>query len=155
MPIWRAFTADQVLRFNKISIFDSTYLAPRRNPGLGHLLMVVSILMLLFIVFIRLWHFTFIRMDAMLYVFFQLTKLPVASTFWCYIGSLGINQANSFFKIISALRQRVWQLYDINYYKIRISIDTTVETTFGNQQGGCKGIICILTLVPWRLWLID
>ena len=40
---------------------------------------------------------------------------------------------------MSTLCERVWQLCDINYYKIRISIDTTVETIFGNQQGGRKG----------------
>ena len=120
-------------------IFDSTYLAPRRDPKLGHHLMVVGILMLLFIGFNRIWHFTCIRLDAMLCGFFRLTKLPVATTFWRYVDSLGINQANSFSTIISTLRERVWQLCDIEYYRIRISIDTTVETTFGNQQGGRKG----------------
>ena len=70
-------------------IFDSTYLAPARQPKLGHHLMVVGILMLLFIGFNRLWHFTYIRLDAMLCGFFQLTKLPVATTFWRYVDSLG------------------------------------------------------------------
>jgi hypothetical protein len=51
---------------------------------------------------------------------------------------LGINQANAFLKIMSTLRERVWQLREIEYYRIRISIDTTVETIFGNQQGGRK-----------------
>ena len=120
-------------------IFDSTYLAPERQPKLGHHLMVVGILMLLFIGFNRLWHFTYIRLDAMLCGFFRLTKLPVATTFWRYVDSLGINQAGSFLKIISTLRERVWQLCDIEYGRIRISIDTTVETIFGNQQGGRKG----------------
>jgi hypothetical protein len=96
-------------------IFSSTYLAPRREPKLGHQLMVVGILMLLFIGFNRLWHFTYIRLDAMLCGFFRLTKLPVASTFWRYVDSLGINQANSFLKIMSTLRERVWQLCDIEY----------------------------------------
>jgi hypothetical protein len=126
-----------LVRFKEI--FDSTYLAPRREPKLGHHLMVVGILMLLFIGFNRLWHFTYIRLDAMLCGFFRLTKLPVASTFWRYVDSLGINQANSFLNIVSMLRERVWQLCDIEYYRIRISIDTTVETIFGNQQGGRKG----------------
>jgi hypothetical protein len=126
-----------LVRFKEI--FDSTYLAPRREPKLGHHLMAVGILMLLFIGFNRLWHFTYIRLDAMLCGFFRLTKLPVASTFWRYVDSLGINQANSFLKIMSTLRERVWQLCDIEYYRIRISIDTTVETIFGNQQGGRKG----------------
>ena len=113
-------------------IFDSTYLAPQRQPKLGHHLMVVGILMLLFIGFNRLWHFTYIRLDAMLCGFFRLTKLPVATTFWRYVDSLGLNQALSFLKIISTLRERVWQLCDIEYYRICISIDTTVETIFGN-----------------------
>ena len=85
-------------------IFDSTYLAPQRQPKLGHHLMVVGILMLLFIGFNRLWHFTYIRLDAMLCGFFRLTKLPVATTFWRYVDSLGINQASSFLKIIWAIR---------------------------------------------------
>jgi len=126
-----------LVRFEEI--FDSTYLAPRRDPKLGHHLMVVGILMLLFIGFNRLWHFTYIRLDAMLCGFFRLTKLPVATTFWRYVDSLGINQANAFLNILSALRERVWQLCNIEYYRIRISIDTTVETIFGNQQGGRKG----------------
>jgi hypothetical protein len=90
------------VRFKEI--FDSTYLAPRREPKLGHHLMFVSILMLLFISFNRLWHFTYIRLDAMLCGFFRLTKLPAATTFWRYVDSLGINQANSFVKIISTLQ---------------------------------------------------
>jgi hypothetical protein len=71
--------------------------------------------------------------------FFRLTKLPAASTFWRYVDSLGINQSGCFLKLMSTLRERVWQLCDINYGRIRISIDTTVETIFGNQQGGRKG----------------
>jgi hypothetical protein len=71
--------------------------------------------------------------------FFQLTRLPVASTFWRYVGSLGINQANSLLKIMSILRERVWLLCGLNYKQIHLSIDTTVETLYGNQQGGRKG----------------
>ena len=77
-----------LVRFKEI--FDSTYLAPRRDHKLGHHLMVVGIFMLLFIGFNRLWHFTYIRLDAMLCGFFRLTKLPVATTFWRYVDSLGI-----------------------------------------------------------------
>ena len=120
-------------------IFNSTYLRPHRDPKLGHHLMVVGILMLLFIGFNRLWHFTYIRLDAMICGFFRLTKLPVASTFWRYVDSLGINQANCFLNIMRIVRERVWQLCGIGYYRIRISVDTTVETVFGNQQGGRKG----------------
>ena len=120
-------------------IFDSTYHEPSRDPKLGHYSMVIGIVMLLFIGFNRVWHFVYVRLDAMLCGFFRLTRLPAASTFWRYVDSLGINQAQSLLNINSILRQRVWQLADINYYQIRINIDTTVETLYGHQQGSRKG----------------
>jgi hypothetical protein len=126
-----------LLKFEEI--FNSTYRAPSREPKLGHYLMVVGILMLLFIGFNRIWHFTYVRLDAMLCGFFRLTRLPVASTFWRYVDSLGINQSNAFLKIMSTLRERFWQLCGLRYEQINISIDTTVETLYGNQQGGRKG----------------
>ena len=120
-------------------IFNFAYTAPARKPKLGHHLMVVGILMLLFIGFNRLWHFTYVRLDAMLCRFFRLERLPVASTFWRYLDSLSINQARSFLKITSILRERFWQLSGLQRKSIHISIDTTVETIYGNQQGGRKG----------------
>jgi hypothetical protein len=120
-------------------LFKATYHAPARQPKLGHYSMVAGLLMLLFIGFNRIWHFTYIRFDAMLCGFFRLMKLPVASTFWRYLDSLSINQAQSFLKLTSVLRERVWQQLGLNYYRICIDIDTTVETIYGNQQGGRKG----------------
>ena len=120
-------------------IFNSTYRAPARQPKLGHYSMVIGLLMLLFIGFNRIWHFTYIRLDAILCGFFRLTKLPVASTFWRYLDSLSINQAQSLLKLMSILRERVWQQLGLNYYRICIDIDTTVETIYGKQQGGRKG----------------
>jgi hypothetical protein len=120
-------------------IFENLYIAPKRKTKLGNYRMVVGILMLLFIGFNRLWHFTYIRFDSMVCGFFQLTRLPVASTFWRYVDSLGINQAESFLKIMSVLRERVWQLCGLSFERIHLSTDTTVETLYGNQQGGRKG----------------
>ena len=120
-------------------IFDHSYQRPQRNPNLGHYRMVVGILMLLFIGFNRLWHFVYIRLDAMVCGFFRLSRLPVASTFWRYVDSLGINQANSFLKIMGILRERVWQQCGLCYQKIHVNVDTTVETIYGDQQGGRKG----------------
>ena len=120
-------------------IFHSAYKAPEREPKLGHYLMVSGILMLLFIGFNRIWHFTYVRLDAMICGFFGLVRLPVASTFWRYVNSLGINQAHCFVRIMAILRERLWQLCDLAYVQIRISIDTTVETIYGHQQGGRKG----------------
>jgi hypothetical protein len=124
---------------NLKQIFDSTYNEPSRQPKLDHYSMVIGIVMLLFIGFNRVWHFVYVRVDALLCGFFRLTRLPAASTFWRYLDSLGINQAQSFLAINSLMRERVWRLADIGYCQIRINIDTTVETIYGNQQGGRKG----------------
>jgi hypothetical protein len=120
-------------------IFNATYHMPTRQPKLGHYSMVAGLLMLLFIGFNRIWHFSYIRLDAMLCGFFRVTKLPVASTFWRYLDSLGINQAQSLLKLMSVMRERVWKQLGLNYVRICIDIDTTVETIYGNQQGGRKG----------------
>ena len=126
-----------VIHFQEI--FDSTYQAPSREPKLGHYFMMAGILMLLFIGFNRIWHFVYIRLDAMLCGFFRLTRLPAATTFWRYVDSLGINQGKSLLKVMSILRERVWQLCDIGLIQIRVNMDSTVETVYGNQQGARKG----------------
>jgi hypothetical protein len=38
---------------------------------------------------------------------FRLERLPVASTFWRYVDSLGITQADSLLNVISFLGERV------------------------------------------------
>jgi len=126
-----------LVEFRKI--FDFAYKPPTRKPKLGHYSMVVGLLMLLFIGFNRIWHFSYIRLDAMLCGFFKRTRLPVASTFWRYVDSMGINQAHALLQLMALLRNRVWQVCDVAYYRICLDIDTTVETVFGNQQGARKG----------------
>jgi hypothetical protein len=126
-----------LVNFHKI--FDSAYQPTSREPKLGHYSMMVGIVMLLFIGFNRIWHFVYIRLDAVLCGFFKLTRLPAASTFWRYVDNLGINQAKSLLNVMSILRERVWQLCDFQFYQIRINIDTTVKTVYGNQQGARKG----------------
>lgn len=120
-------------------VFEKAYKKPGRKPVLGNYKMVVGILMLIFIGFNRLHHFYYIRRDAIICGFFGLSQLPVVSTFWRYLNSLGINQAGSLLNIMSVLRERVWQQCGLSYSRIDIDIDTTVETIYGNQQGGRKG----------------
>jgi hypothetical protein len=120
-------------------IFHSAYHAPARQPKLGHTSMMIGIVMLLFIGFNRLWHFVYIRLDAMLCGVFRVTRLPAASTFWRYVDSLGINQGRSLLQVTAILRERVWQLCRLRYCRIRVNIDTTVKTVFGHQQGARKG----------------
>ena len=126
-----------LVNFHKI--FHFAYKPTSREPKLGHYSMMVGVLMLLFIGFNRIWHFVYIRLDAMLCGFFNVTRLPAASTFWRYVDNLGINQAKSLLTVMSILRERVWQLCGFEFYQIRINIDTTVKTVYGNQQGARKG----------------
>ena len=120
-------------------IFHFAYQPPSRRPKLGHYRMTVGILMLLFIGFNRIWHFVYVRLDAMLCGFFKLTRLPAASTFWRYVDSLGINQGRSLVLVMSILRERLWQLCGLRYARIRVNIDTTVKTVYGQAQGARKG----------------
>jgi len=55
--------------------------------------------------------------------FFQLSCLPVASTFWRYVNSLGINQANALVRLMALMRQRAWQLCDLNDYRVCVDIE--------------------------------
>ena len=120
-------------------IFDIFYRPPSREPLLGHYKMMSGILMLLFIGFNRVWHFKYIQKDSMLCSILKVKILPYVTTFWRYVDSLGINQGRSLLKLMSALRERVWHLCGLSYERIHIDIDPTVETIYGNQQGGRKG----------------
>lgn len=120
-------------------LFDACYKAPARTPDIGHHDMMYGILLLHFIGFNRIWHFQYIRYDPLLCSIFKVDKLPYVTTYWRYVDSLGINQGKSLLDVISALRERVWQLCEISHSSIHINIDTTVETIYGKQQGGRKG----------------
>ncbi|MDR4509449.1 MAG: transposase [Candidatus Brocadiaceae bacterium] len=127
----------ELIQFKEI--FEGFYIPPARTPKRGHHAMVYSFILLLFIGFNRVWHFLYIQRDAMLCSIFQVVKLPFVTTYWSYVNSLGINQGKSLLQVMSALRERVWQLCEIDYRVIHIDMDTTVETIYGNQQGGRKG----------------
>ncbi len=62
--------------------FEEHYVHPKREPKLGGYRMVSGILMLLFIGFQRLGHFTYIRKDSMLCGVLRVSVLPAVSTFW-------------------------------------------------------------------------
>ncbi len=82
-PIWWPLGADQKIKILDLvdfkQMFDFTYRAPTRQPKRGHYSMVVGLLMLLFIGFNRIWHFTYLRLDATLCGFFSLSQLSAAS----------------------------------------------------------------------------
>ena len=125
--------------FNFRKHFDEAYVAPSRETKLGDYAMVLGIVMLMFIGFNRIWHFVYLRLESMLCGIFRVSKLPAASTYWRYLDSLGINQAQAILRIMSRLREEAWKRCGIKYSRIAIDIDTTVETIYGEQEGGRVG----------------
>jgi Transposase DDE domain group 1 len=119
--------------------FEESYVSPSRETKLGDYAMVMGIVMLMFIGFNRIWHFVYIRLEAMLCGIFRVDKLPASSTYWRYLDSLGINQAQAILRIMSRLREQAWKRCGINHSRIAIDIDTTVETLYGDQEGGRVG----------------
>ena len=119
--------------------FEEGYISPSRETKLGDYAMVMGIVMLMFIGFNRIWHFVYIRLETMLCGIFRVSKLPAASTYWRYLDSMGINQSQALLRIMSRLREQAWKRCGIQHSRIAIDIDTTVETIYGNQDGGRVG----------------
>jgi hypothetical protein len=101
--------------------------------------MVLGILMLLFIGFQRLGQFLYIREDSLLCGILKVRRLPVVSTFWRYLRSLGLVQSQSLLRIHAAVRERVWQLVDYQPRQVTVNLDTTVATVYGQIEGARKG----------------
>lgn len=120
-------------------VFEGFYLPPGRIPDQGHYHAVYGMLVLLFIGFARLWHFQYLQTDPLVCALLGVSRLPHATTSWRYVASLGINQGKSLLLVMTALRERVWLLCGISYPTIHVNLDTTVETLFGDQEGGRKG----------------
>lgn len=120
-------------------IVEGCYIKPARETKLGHYKMLTGIVLLLFVGFNRIGHFFYIRFDPMICRFFQVVCLPVVSTFWRYVNSMGINQGSSLLRVMSVLRERVWQQCGLVCEQVDIDIDTTVETVYGEQQGARVG----------------
>jgi hypothetical protein len=110
------------------ALFAQHYTAPKRRPELGHYAMVVGILMLLFIGFQRLGHLVYGQRDPMRCGILRVAALPVVSTFWRYLKSLGINQSGSLLNLGATVRQKVWDLSELCSQEVSVPIDTTVRT---------------------------
>lgn len=126
-----------LLDFEKV-YYEQVPKAPR-YCHLGHYRMLKGILMLLFIGFQRLGHFQHIRQDSLVTGMLQVSILPAVSTFWRFVQSLGFNYSRNVLHFIGALRGVVWKLCGIAHHRVRIDIDTTVSTVYGDIQGARKG----------------
>jgi hypothetical protein len=119
--------------------FAEHYVHPKREPQLGGYRMVLGMLMLLFIGFQRLGHFTYVRTDAMVCGVLRVGVLPAVSTFWRYLTSLGIVQSASLLRLGAAVRAKVWAFCAYAPRRVTVNIDTTVATVYGAIEGAHKG----------------
>jgi hypothetical protein len=120
-------------------VFKDIYVSPPRKPILGCYRMVLGLLIMLFVGFQRIGHIKYLREDSMITGILKVPVLPAVSTFWRYLQSLKIVQSQSLLRLMAALRARVWQLVGYRPRRVRVNIDTTVATVYGDIQGACKG----------------
>jgi hypothetical protein len=120
-------------------LFRDIYVSPPRKTMLGCYRMVLGLLIMLFVGFQRIGHLKHLREDSMITGILKVTRLPAVSTFWRYLQSLKIVQSQSLLRLMAALRERVWQLAEYRPKRVRINIDTTVATVYGDIQGAHKG----------------
>ncbi len=119
--------------------FEKNYCRPTRKPALGCYRMILGLIGLLFVGFARIGHFFYLRDDEMLCGWFGVTRLPVVSTYWRYLFSLGRGQSQSLLKLSAVLRGRVWEIRRQMHRRITLHIDTTVATVYGKTEGARKG----------------
>ncbi len=119
--------------------FAEHYVHPKREAKLGGYRMVLGMLMLLFIGFQRLGHFTYVRPDPMVCGILRVAVLPAVSTFWRYLCSLTIVQSAALLKLGGALRAKVWAWCEYAPRRVTVNIDTTVSTVYGAIEGARKG----------------
>lgn len=119
--------------------FDKNYCSPTRKPALGCYRMILGLIGLLFVGFARIGHFFYLRDDEMLCGWFGVARLPVVSTYWRYLFSLGRGQSQSLLKLSAVLRARVWEISRQAHRRITLHIDTTVATVYGKTEGARKG----------------
>ena len=126
----------ELIQFREI--FAIVYTSDFRTPDMGHYTMV-GFIMLLFIDSTG-GIFLYIQTDSMLCSDISGGETSVCDDILAVVcGLIGDKSWKSLLAVMSALRERVWRLCEIEYETIHIDIDTTVETIYGNQQGGRKG----------------
>ncbi len=124
---------------NVKEVFNELYVKPVRKTKLGCYKMVLGILIMLFVGYQRISHIASIRKEPIICGILRVSMLPVVSTFWRYLRSLGEEQATSLLKITRELRSRVWHIVNYNPRRIRVNIDTTVSTVYGEIEQAHKG----------------
>lgn len=99
---------------------------------------VLAIVLALYIGFDRLSHLTFLARDTVITGILGVVRLPVQSTFWRFLNSLGMYNVRQWEQILRELMSRVWQAAQIQRRSITVDTDTTVNTVYGRQVGARK-----------------
>ncbi len=120
-------------------IFNEIYIKPLRKAELGCYKMVLGILMMLFVGYQRIAHIATLQKDPIICGILRVSCLPVVSTFWRYLSSLGERQSLSILEIMREVRSRVWHIADYHPERLRVNIDTTVSTVYGDIERAHKG----------------
>jgi len=120
-------------------VFNKVYVSPKRKTILGCYRIVLGLLIMLFVGFQRIGHMKYLRQDSMITGILKVTCLPAVSTFWRYLQSLKIVQSQSLLRLMAVLRKCVWLLVGYRPKRVRVNIDTTVATVYGDIQGAHKG----------------
>jgi len=120
-------------------VFSEIYIRPVRKTALGCYKMVLGILIMLFVGYQRISHIASIREDPIICGILKVIRLPAVSTFWRYLISLGEEQSQSVLKMMREIRSRVWHIAGYHPKRIRVNIDTTVSTVYGDIEKAHKG----------------
>ena len=139
-------------------LFAAVFVEPGRKTRSGSYFFVKGLLLLLFIGFKRIYHFSYVQEDPMLLGLMGVKRLPHISTFWRFLKSVGINQARTLVRMMAGVRERAWHTLGMDLKRIHIDIDTTVETIYGQIEGarighnpkgrGKKGLRPVLAFIP-------
>lgn len=111
-------------------------LTVRREPSsMGVFEFVLAMVIALYIGFDRLTHLSFLAKDTVITGILGIAQLPVQSTFWRFLNSLGLHNVRQWEQIHREMLSRVWQAAQIQRRTITIDTDTTVNTVYGKQVG--------------------
>jgi hypothetical protein len=96
--------------------------------------------LLFFLGFCRYHHVQYVREDEMVQgVVGGAGPLPVQSTFWRFLDSLGPHNEEQLMRINQELSGRVWAAGKVKLKRIHLDTDSTMITVYGDQMGARKG----------------
>ena len=121
-------------------LVEETLTIRRQTRAMPVYRFVPGMVLVLYVGFSRLNHLRFVEREPMLTGILKVLRVPPQCTFWRFLASLHLSVARQLLRVQQVLRQRVWQAAHVDLKTITLDTDTTVNTLFGHQMGGRKGI---------------